>query len=531
MRNDGVPIVLTASPIEMSDFNLNQFVAFTGGFPRMGIPLNILRKRWYPPTPSDEDGSAKFAPYGLRKVESLLIDEFGKENVVVSRPDDLDKFIGPNTKVIGISTMDPSGIGFVSRTYTSILGIHGEPLCGLEFRMFMNTPLLKKYKSKILVGGAGAWQIERAMMREAFGIDTLIVGEGERTVTEVFKKALNGETLPPVINAEKPSLDDVPKIKRASLYGIVEITRGCGRGCKFCSPTMRQLTSFPLEHVLEEARLNASNGSKMITLQTDDVFLYYRGKKFMPNREALVKLIRSIGEIPNVEYIQIAHAALAPVVIEPKIVEEIGPILVEKGRWKCRGKKYASVEVGLETGSIRLMNEYMRWKMYPYKPEDWCNVVVNAIGILNDNGIYPLGTLVTGLPGETEEDTHATLNLVDRLGKSKLFYVPLLFTAEEDCLLSKARHAELGEINDLQWELISTCWKHNIDVFTNDGMEVLIPFFASFLYPYFKIKHGSKILKPFLKFTGLSETMLGRRVGKVCEPYPHERMGDGRVGV
>jgi hypothetical protein len=31
-HNSGVPIVLTASTIEMSDFNLNPFIAFTGGF-------------------------------------------------------------------------------------------------------------------------------------------------------------------------------------------------------------------------------------------------------------------------------------------------------------------------------------------------------------------------------------------------------------------------------------------------------------------------------------------------------------------
>lgn len=78
----------------------------------------------------------------------------------------------------------------------------------------------------------------------------------------------------------------------------------------------------------------------------------------------------------------------------------------------------------------------------------------------------------------------------------------------------------------------TTCWRHNIDIFSKDGAKVLIPFFSMFLYLYYKVRHGSKVLKPFLKFTGFSDTiMLGRRVGKVCEQYPPEQMGNGRVGV
>jgi len=66
-RPGGVPIVLTASMIEMSDFKLNPFIAFTGGFPSKIVPQRLLRKSWYPITPDNENGDAKFAPYGLRK--------------------------------------------------------------------------------------------------------------------------------------------------------------------------------------------------------------------------------------------------------------------------------------------------------------------------------------------------------------------------------------------------------------------------------------------------------------------------------
>ena len=128
----------------------------------------------------------------------------------------------------------------------------------------------------------------------------------------------------------------------------VEITRGCGRGCKFCSPMMRERYSLPLEHILKEVRINAKNGTRMIILAGEDIFLYKCNKEFLPNREAIVELIKSIASVPGVEFIQPAHAALAPIVFDPKIIEEIGPVLRDRSYWITDGVRHSSVEVGIE---------------------------------------------------------------------------------------------------------------------------------------------------------------------------------------
>jgi len=53
------------------------------------------------------NGVANYAPYGLRKVEAgLLRDGFKREEVVVAHPDYIEKFIGPETQVIGTYEMD-----------------------------------------------------------------------------------------------------------------------------------------------------------------------------------------------------------------------------------------------------------------------------------------------------------------------------------------------------------------------------------------------------------------------------------------
>ncbi len=501
----GVPIVLTGSATEMSDFKLNPFRAFTGGFPTAIIPRFLLRKYWYPRVPTNGNDTAKFAPYGMRKIEATLIKEFGEQKVAVAHPYDLKTFVGPNTKVIGITSMEPAGTGFVSRTYTSLVGFGGEPVAAAEFRDLITNPILRKWGAKIVLGGAGSWQIYRAKLQKEYGIDCIVMGEGEKTAVQIFSKALNGEKLPKVVETEPPDPKEIYPIVNPSVFGTVEITRGCGRACKFCSPMMRGRHSFPLEHIMQEVKLNAKHGTRMIILASEDMFLYQCNDKFLPNREAIVKLIISIAAVPEVEFIQPAHAALAPVVCDPEMIEEIGPVLLDKSYWVTNGIRHSSIEVGIETGSIRLMKKYMKGKMLPYKPEEWHDIVTKATEIMNENYIWPLATLIIGLPEETENDTTATLELVDKLKHKKLFYVPLLFTSEDDCILRKAQHMDLKHLTPLQWELLATCWRHNIKLFATDLAEWPSKVVGMFAYVlYYRWRHGKKALQPLLKLSGMN---------------------------
>jgi len=237
----GAKIVLTASATEMSDFYNNQFFAFIGGFSKGPIPLWLPRKQLYPPVESKYDGIAKYAPYGLRKVEAVLLENgFDESDIAVVHPYNLNAFIGSNTKVVGISTMDPLGMGYVSKTYSSLIG-GGEPMNSIEFRNLIRHKSFPRYKPKIVVGGAGAWQLEYKNLMESYGIDSVVIGESETIVAELFTKAAKGESLPPVVHCStNPAYEEIPSIKHASIHGCVEISRGCGRNCQFCTPTTQE---------------------------------------------------------------------------------------------------------------------------------------------------------------------------------------------------------------------------------------------------------------------------------------------------
>ena len=255
----GRKIVLTASATEMSDFYNNPFIAFVGGFGKGPIPLSYVRKTLYPHRPKRADGQASYVPYGLRKVESILLEGgFSPDDIAVAYPEDLDLFIGPDTKVVGISSMDPTGMGYVSKTYSSIVG-GGEPMNGIEFKKLVTHPAIKKFKPKIIVGGYGSWQLERQHVSKSYGVDCVLMGGRPTPIVELFKKAINNEPIPRIAKADE-SLDnwnyneEMPLTKNVAIHGAVEISKGCGRNCQFCTPTMQHKIDVPLEKIIAGRR-------------------------------------------------------------------------------------------------------------------------------------------------------------------------------------------------------------------------------------------------------------------------------------
>lgn len=465
---DGFSIVLTASETEISDYKNNPFIAFTGSFSH-GMPLWTSRTLLFPP-PSVNDNRSNLAPYGLRKIEASLLD--AGEEVITVIPDDLNKVIGPNTKVVGISSMDPLGLAYVSFTYSTFLGWGELPENLHAFQKIFQTSALKKYKPKIIVGGAGSWQIG-PKARKILGIDTVILGEAEEIAVEIFRKAVNGEPLPETIKARRSTpLEKIPTIKKAAVHGIVEISRGCGRNCQFCAPTMRIRRDIPLDKIIEEVRVNVSNGNGLITLATEDLFLYKyaHGSQFHPNALAVCDLMKNIVSVPGVEAVQPAHISLAPAVVEPEMVSGLTEIMQDYCRYHYKGNPIITAETGIETGSTRLIGKYMRGKCLPYPPEQWHEIVLEAYGILNDSNWTPLSTIIIGLPEEQESDVIETLNLVDEIFDYQTFLVPNLFANLKECILHNKRRANFDAVSEAQVELFQRCWEYNLYRWRDDWL-------------------------------------------------------------
>jgi radical SAM superfamily enzyme YgiQ (UPF0313 family) len=503
----GCPIVLTASRAEISQYGGDPFKAFICTFPEL---LSRRALNGYLVENDATSAPARFAPYGLRKVEAILAKEFGDENVVVSHPDSLDRFVGKNTRLVCISTMDPIGLAYVSTTYNSLIGFGGESLNAAEFKNLLTDPAIQKYRPRIMIGGAGVWQIRDAGLQEELGVDVLFHGECEEDLAPVVRKMLARQPVDKYYNASQPDKSKVPLIKHAATYGSVEITRGCGRGCAFCSPTNRRKHSFPLEHIMNEVKVNVAGGSKAIFTVTEDMFLYKSHPKFIPNTPEVVKLYKTIASHPGVEHILLSHASLAPIIHDPHLLEELTPILMEKTFWTSKEgykQSFVTAEVGIETGSVRLMNKHMQGKALPFSVDKWPELVCQGVGLMNDHDWWPLCTIMAGQPDETEEDVKATLDLIDdlRSQNAKMFYTPVLFIPLEDAMLGKAKRSDLESLTELQWMVLTKCWKNNIDFWQPEKAWVYYPLFFLSHWLYARWKHGKKATKPMMHLSGFRE--------------------------
>jgi len=309
-HNGGYKIVLTADRTLMSEYHGGIFLGFSACVPKGIIPDWAYFSFFCPSVGVLENGAAKYAPYGTRKVEAALLEYgFKADEVVVAHPEHLHKVIGPNTRVVGVTENDPLGIGPATTTFTEVLG--GEAYMKIKFKELLNHPAIKKYKPKIIVGGPGSWQLEPEHVRKKLGIDCVVIGEGERVVGQLFEKAVKGEQLPEVVHGEVVPVDEIPVIRNATIDGLVEIARGCGRGCRFCVPTLQQFRCRPIKDILKEVEVNLRAGRRPL-LHAEDV-LRYKAKGFQINREAVAELFRTVKNYPGVESVGISHFALSSV--------------------------------------------------------------------------------------------------------------------------------------------------------------------------------------------------------------------------
>ena len=444
-------VVLTADRTLMSDYHHNEFVGFGTCAPPNVIPDWLYSFLFFPPIKTVK-GIPVAAPYGLRKIEAQLVAE--GFDVLTVDPDHLGRYLD-EAKVLGIHVMDPFGLGPASSTFAAIL--KKEPFLAQHFRSLLEKPEIKRAKRrglKIIVGGSGVWQFRyREKFVEEHGIDCIVDGEAEKVIGKLVRAAINGEELPKYYEVsveETPGVEEIPNILNPSVNGLVEIGRGCCRGCKFCSVTLRPLRWYPIEKILTEIDVNMRKGyTYTACLHAEDVMLY-GSKNTTPDDEKLVKLHEAV--IKKCGALGWSHCSLATVALKPKLFEKVAEIILQKQPWW-------GAEVGIETGSPELAKKIMPAKAHPFKPEDWPEVVRTGMGLMHDNNLIPACTLIVGVPDETEEDLIKTIELVEDLKHIRSLIVPLFFVPMGK--LKNEQWFKETQMTKLHQELLIKCLKHD----------------------------------------------------------------------
>ncbi|PAV11671.1 hypothetical protein ASJ81_09515 [Methanosarcina spelaei] len=226
-------IILTADETMMSRYRGGIFLGFSTCSPKGILPDWLYFAAFAPPVQRSK-GRAVTADFGLRVLEaSLLNNGFSEEEVAIVHPRDMKKMIGPDTKIIAIGAHDPLGINPPTSTFVDMVRT-GPPYNRIKFLELLDT--LSKMNVKVVVGGKGAWQVADPVIMDKLGIDYVHLGEGKISVPRMFRSIVNGEDVPRVVTGEDVPVEVIPKILGPTTHGLVEISRGCCRGCAFCTP-------------------------------------------------------------------------------------------------------------------------------------------------------------------------------------------------------------------------------------------------------------------------------------------------------
>ena len=530
----GKLIVLTAP--------LTESIDHAGFFIQMALAsipqwLEFVLNKKYPKwreVERNEDGSARYMPAGVRVLEKSLLREYSDDDVVACFPDDLDKFVGPNTRVVAVSTHNPLGVTFAAGVYTSIYGSSKEPLNSIYSRVMFDKIKSSPYRKnfQVVVGGSGGWQIKQTNAFDDLGVDCVAEGRSESTDTlTLFQKAIAGERLPREINLAHPtSRDAILFPDKRTTFGVVEMTTGCGRRCQFCVPDLNPQIDMPKAKILDAVHANVRQGNKVISLATEDMFIWGQVHTntpfFFPNREALVDLYTEIVNTPGVEHHLLSHCTMAPFVVDPELIRQLSEVLLDKSPIRLpllstHPQKKALVPlIGLETGSVRMAKQIMPSKGVPFSIDDWPSVVLEGLRVANQNNWFPMMTLMIGNPGETDQDTRETLDLVYEMDRRGLFafLVPSIFTPLHDTRMEhQTGVTQTRQLSPLQWQLMMKCWKHNLRPGQYSWWGPMVwRIGALFMWLYRLRKlNGPNFTWPLMMFAGVAPETVLQRIGKI----------------
>ena len=248
------------------------------------------------------------------------------------------------------------------------------------------------------------------------GFDYLACGEGEQIIVDLVAnflqdKSLNairglnyliGENLSRNGRGETISLDDYPPhCARYKKFGPVEITRGCIYACKFCQTPFVNKARFrhrSIENIKRHVHTMHHSGLKDYRFLSPSS-LSFGSKDESVNLPALEELLASvrgiIGSGKRLFY------GTFPSEVRP---EHLSPAVL------MLLKKYTDNDnliIGGQSGSQHMLDITHRGHNV--------EVIEQAVRYSLEYGFKPNVDFIFGMPGETEDDAHATRELMQRL--------------------------------------------------------------------------------------------------------------------
>ena len=261
----------------------------------------------------------------------------------------------------------------------------------------------------------------------------------------------------PSIDLLPASLADKRVVTTGGYTAYLKIAEGCNKRCTYCIiPYIRgHYRSFPMEDLLEEARKLTEGGVKELILIAQETTVYGMD---CYGRKALPELLTKLCEIEGIEWIRILYC------YPEEITDELIAVM-KKEKKICH---YLDIPIQHSEDTIlkrmgRRTNRAELVSLVEKLRKEIPDIVLRT-------------TLITGFPGETEEEFKNMVDFVDSMEFDRLGVFP--YSAEEGTkaaemdgqITEEVKESRRDEIMALQQEISADKAASRID----DEMSVLI---------------------------------------------------------
>ena len=270
---------------------------------------------------------------------------------------------------------------------------------------------LAEYKrdgKKLLVCGCLSERYSEELFEEMPEVDGFLgVNEYERlpeilSSIEFSKDADSPARYNWVCGQAPDTLKTLPRLLNEESYtATLKISEGCNNRCAYCViPSIRgPFRSKPKEEVIREAKWLSDNGCRELILIAQDVTLYGTD---LYGRLALPELLRELCRIDKIEWIRLMYC------YEDRITDE----LIEVIRTEPKICNY--IDIPIQHASDRVLKAMRRRST----GESIKNTIKKLKAAIPD--IHIRTTLITGFPGESEEDFDILLDFVEEMKFARL---------------------------------------------------------------------------------------------------------------
>lgn len=310
----------------------------------------------------------------------------------------------------------------------------------LEMARYKTEGVLKA----LLVTGCLAQRYKEEIIEEIPEVDAVLGTTSFGDIIKALDKVFEGERY-----LEFKDINGLTEISKKRVlttggyYGYLKIAEGCDKRCTYCIiPKLRgNYRSIPMGQLISQAEYLAEQGVRELILVAQETTVY--GKDIY-GEKCLHKLLKELCKISGIQWIRILYC----------YPEEIYPELIQTMKEEKKICHY--LDLPIQHCSDKILKKMSRRTT---KQE-----LIDIVALLRKEipDIILRTTLITGFPGETEEDHKELLEFIDTMEFDRLGV--FTYSAEEDTPAANMPNQIAEEVKeDRQAELMELQQEISID--------------------------------------------------------------------